>query len=401
MLNKIGTGYHTCIDYELSWDYEILRNLIIKYGIKDSDINFIPSVNSIKELLINCLCYMKDGNGGEIIPADPALCDEFANHFNYEITIGGTATRAVIAVSKLGIPSSVFMCCYNRHFKERMPELVDCNHTGISTSDKIYPHVILQYPKGLSFEANDISFKTTNRNRIMISNDIDSTNMKIPFIKGEKLEKTKAFLMSCFSQVLERDILENVLVDVKNNAKKIKPSTWVVLEDGHYVIDNFKSVVHKELKDYADILSMNEEELQDVYGEKIDILNVKEVTQALEFVYKTTGFDNLIVHSKSWALVYGKNSTIIKPALKYGVGLASTRFKYGDDFGSKEFDEILSHQRETLPSQFCKDLESSLSGKVGCEPSFNLDYVENPTIVGLGDFFAGGLLVGLMGISKK
>ncbi len=400
MVNRIGTGYHTCIDYELNWDYEIFRNLIIKHQINDLDIKLNPSVSSIKDLLINCLYYMKEGRGGEIIPIDYALCDDFASNFEYEITIGGTATRASIAISKLKIPNSVFMCCYNKYFEERMPKLVDCNHLSVNGYEKVYPHVILQYPKGLDFKANDISFTTNNRNRIMISNDLDSTNMKIPLIQAEQLEQTEVFLMSCFSEVLESKILEEILIKVEENAKKIKSSAWVVLEDGHYVIDDFKSVVHKSLNQYADILSMNEEELQDVYKKKIDILNVKEVSEAIKFVHKKTGFDTLIIHSKYWALVYGKNANIIKPALKFGIGMASTRFKYGDNFGSKEFDEILNHNFENGSSEFCKELESFLKGKVGCEPSFDLDYVKNPTIVGLGDFFAGGLLIGLMNNPK-
>ncbi len=401
MHNKIVTGYHTCIDYELSWDYEIFKNLIIKNQIIDSDIKLITSVSSIKELIINCLYYMKIGRGGEVIPSYPSLCDEFADNFDYEITIGGTATRASIAISKLEIPNSVYMCNYNKYFKERMPHLVTCNYLEAAGNEKVYPHVILQYPKGFEVQVNDISFITNNRNRIMISNDLDSINMKIPPIQAGALDNTEALLMSCFSEVLELSVLENVLKKVKTNAEKIMPSTWVVLEDGHYVKDDFKAIVHNELKPYADILSMNEEELQDVYNKKIDILNVEEVSEAIKYVYEKTGFDNLIVHSKYWALVYGKNSNIIKPALKYGIAMASTRFKYGDDFGQKEFDEILNHKLEIEPSKFCNKLENSLNGKVGCIPSFDLDYLENPTIVGLGDFFAGGLLIGLIKNPKK
>ena len=400
MQNEIATGYHTCIDYELVWDYNIFRDFIIQHGISKSDIKLNLTVTSMKELLINSLYYMIEGTGGEIIPTNPDLCDEFAERFNYEITIGGTAARASIAISKLGYPNSVFMCCNNKYFQERLPEIISCKSINENT-DKVYPHVILQYPKGLQFSANDISFETRRPNRVMISNDLYSTNMKIPSIDSTELGKNKVFLSSCFSQVLDSDVLTQALSDSKENMTKLPATSWVVLEDGHYVMSDFKTKVHQELKSHVDILSMNEEELQELYGKRIDILNAVEVTDALKNVYSLTEFPNILVHSKSWAVVYGKDSKIIKAALKFGIAMASSRFKYGDDFGNAEFEEIVNHEYEVESSDFCEKMESSLVGKIACVPSFNLDYVKNPTVVGLGDFFAGGLLIGLLNTKKN
>jgi ADP-dependent phosphofructokinase/glucokinase len=222
--------------------------------------------------------------------------------------------------------------------------------------------------------------------------------MKIPFIDNSELESNKVFLLSCFSQILEKDRLVAVVKDVKRNLRNLPENTWVVFEDGHYVNEDYKTYVHNELGSYIDVLSMNEEELQELYGKEIDILDVPSVKEALYKIQELIKVPNLVVHSRSWALVSGLNCDNIYDALKYGITMASSRYKYGDNFGISEFREILDHGYEDDACEFCRMIEKSANNAIRCVPSYKLDYVQNPTIVGLGDFFAGGLVVGL---SKK
>lgn len=76
--------------------------------------------------------------------------------------------------------------------------------------------------------------------------------------------------------------------------------------------------------------------------------------------------------------------------------MASTRFRYGDHFGTKEYQEIKEAPDEEKGLRFCTAIEQEAGESICCLPSKELGYVTHPTTVGLGDFFAGGLLPELL-----
>ena len=50
---------------------------------------------------------------------------------------------------------------------------------------------------------------------------------------------------------------------------------------------------------------------------------------------------------------------------------------------------------------FCKRIREINGEKICCLPTKNLSSVTHPTVVGLGDFFAGGLVAKLSEIDKS
>jgi ADP-dependent phosphofructokinase/glucokinase len=393
MGEKIAIGFHTCTDYELIWDPEVLPNLIRKYGITNNEIGDINknAVKSERDLLLNILYFLKKGAGGELIPLDPLICNKFAENFKYNITIGGTATRAAIAISKIGFGSVVHMVCNNAEMQKLLPKNISYI-SSVGELSHINPHVVLQYPAGFRVFANGIDFVTPRENRVLISRDLESMEYKltkdfIPLIKDAEV-----FLLSCYSEILDFDILTDRVAVTREILRSLSPNAVIIMEDGDYVIRKHKDYVHRNLNGLVKILSMNEDELQCLIEKSIDILNPAEVLKSVENAFNLCGFPYILIHSSKWALIYGAEPAFAKPALESAINMASTRFIYGDDFGTEEFEKTGKLKPNYDSVKFCDIINSLGAGKICCVPAKNLEFVKNPTSVGLGDFFAGGLL---------
>lgn len=76
---------------------------------------------------------------------------------------------------------------------------------------------------------------------------------------------------------------------------------------------------------------MNEDELQEYIGRRIDILDPDAVIPALETVHKNSGIPLVLVHSAAWALAYGHNAGMMRASQEGGVTMAASRFRSGDD----------------------------------------------------------------------
>ena len=393
MGEKIALGFHTCVDFELTWNVQVLEQMIRELDIRNAEITsgHIPA-DSERRLLISCLWHMKHGMGCELIPDTNQICLDFANRFRYRVTIGGTATRAAIAVSKIGYDSTIQLCCFNKYMKELLPKEIHYMVGVKRTRDEIYPHVILSYPGGVPIRANDIDFTTPRENRVMFSRDIDSLHMEISPDYADMIQDAEVFLLSCFSEILEKDVLKDRMDRTLKLLKALPGDTIVVMEDGCYIRKDFRIYVHEALRGAVDILSMNEDELQEYIGRRIDILDVDQVLGAVKEVYEKVRVPTLLVHSGAWALACGKDAGKYEHALEGGITMASARFRCGDNFGRKEYEETgrLAAKRES--TIFSRKIKEKAGEYICCLPSKDLSFVENPTVVGLGDFFAGGLL---------
>ena len=173
------------------------------------------------------------------------------------------------------------------------------------------------------------------------------------------------------------------------------------MEDGCYVVKEFRYYVHKQLAPVTDILSMNEDELQEYIGKRIDILDPKAVLDAVETVHKNSGIKTILVHSAAWALAYGEKAHIMKNSLNGGIAMAGTRFRMGDVFTPEDYNETMQMPGRAESVRFCEDIKELSDNHICCVPCKDLRYVEHPTVVGLGDSFAGGLLPGLLKENRK
>ena len=392
MGEKIALGFHTCVDYELDWDLSVIEELIRRFDVRRSEIRNDIVIDSERALLLVCLAYMMEGTGGEIIPERPEICTDFADHFVYRITIGGTAMRAATAIRKIGYESVIQTSCYNKYIRELVPPGIHYfPSVGLDHTDA-YPHVILSYQANVRIRANDIDFTTPRENRVMFSRDIDSLNMLISQDFAPMIREARVFLLSCFSEVLDFGIMEKRMEETRRLLQALPQDALVVMEDGCYIVKEHRYYAHEKLRGVVDILSMNEDELQEYMGRRIDILNPDEVLEAVQYAYEKSGIPTLIVHSAMWALAYGERANTLESVLRGGIALASTRFCHGDEFGISEYEKVKGLPETDTGMEFARQIAGKAQLPLCCVPTKDMGFVKNPTVVGLGDYCAGGLL---------
>ena len=393
MGDKIVLGFHACVDFELKWDQKKIEELIRYYDIKEEELTTDElNIDSERKLLLASLGHMKAGVGAEFIPEKPEICFDFAQHFDYKTTIGGTAARAAIAISKLGYESALSMVCYNKYIKELLPEKVHYYSNVGENHGDVYPHVVLSYPANAHIQANGVDFVTPRENRMMFSRDVDSLNMVISQGFAPMLKDAEVMLLSCFSEVLDEAILKERMVQVNQLLEELPEKAFVVMEDGCYVNKEFRVYVHEALHEKLDALSMNEDEMQEYIGKRINIMNPAAVLDAIQYIYERINVPLLIVHSAKWSIAFGKDADKMAHVLEGGTNSASTRFCYGDDSGVKEYEETAKLAVRQDSIVFGEELEKMSDRAICCVPSKDLSFVEHPVVVGLGDSFAGGLL---------
>ena len=400
MSDKIAMGFHCCVDYELVWDSKVIERQIEKYEIHDDELITDRAVHSARDAWIFCLAHLRAGIGGEIVPDDARSVIDFAEHFDKKVTLGGTPTRAAIVLDRLGYDTVLQTSCWNRYIEELLPGKVKAI-PGAEDDGNIYPHVVLQCAKGVRIHAGDIDFVTPRENRIMISRDETSLDMPIlPETFGAEIEDASVFLLGCFSEILERRTLDKCIEKTCRLLDHLPKDAMVMLEDGCYVVKAFRFAIHEHLRPYLDILSMNEDEMQEYIGRSVDILDVTAMISAVRSVYESIGIDHIIVHSAKWALAYGKEPERLREALVGGMTMASTRFRLGDDITPDNYTETASLPEREDSRVFCKAMKEALGDSICIIPSKDMSQVEHPAVVGLGDSFAGGCLPGLLDFKK-
>lgn len=402
MGEKIALGFHTCVDYEIIWDSLVFENAIEEFDIRNEEllqINTQP--NSERGLWVSCLAYIKAGIGGEIVPQTTEICNRFATRFKYRITLGGTSTRAAIAMDKIGYSSIIQMCCFNEYVRRLLPPTIKYEIGCNTNNEECYPHISLTYNKGIYIRKNNINFRTRRENRVLISRDIDSMNMLIKEDFYKQMNDTEVFLIACFSQIIKLDILVDRVNTVKKILNHLSKKVIIVAEDGCYVQKEFRYYVHNQLGPYIDILSMNEDELQEYLNKKIMILNTDQVLHAVRYVYEHTKIKTIIIHSADWALAYGKINKYLEKALEGAVVMAATRFQYGDEYGKKEYEATKALPVNKEGEIFSKEIMKKASERIICIPCKDLRHILKPTVVGLGDAFIGGLLPGLLKVNNS
>jgi ADP-dependent phosphofructokinase/glucokinase len=401
MGDKIAMGFHSAIDYELKWNVDVITALAVRYKIYNNELNMNIPIHSERDLILSALAHIRAGVGGEFIPETNDICKQFADHFQYTQTVGGTATRAAIAISKVGYESALSMCCSNQNILKSLPPEVHYFLNVTNGSQEVYPHVILSYPAKEHIHANDIEIITSRANRLMYSNDTDAKNMIVSTEFASRLRDVKAFLLGCFSEVVDFDILKARMFSTKELLRSLNDDSWVMLEDGCYIEKDFRYYVHNSLKEYLDILSMNEDEMQDYAGKRINMFNPETVAETIDHIHEEINIPLIVVHSAHWTIAYGEHPNRVKDAVNSGICMSSSRFIYGDSFGKDEYKKTAGLPTETEAMKFCNEIKSKFGDRVCCLPAKNLDFVKRPTIVGLGDFFAGGMISGLSAVDKK
>ena len=392
-MNNIALGFGDNTDYELVWDTNIIKELIQEFKITNSDIKQMPIIDNERDILIAMLYFLQHNIGGEGSVYDTKVLDKFASRFKYNITIGGTCPRAAIAMNTLGYKSDLHLVVMNDKLKKLIPSSINyiCSNEKVSYDY----HLIFQYPKNVKIDINGIKFNTTRENRIIIGNNNENSQMNLSQEYFDKyVINSKVLMISGFNTMTDIELLKQRLNFVKENIKDLK-DTITYYEDACFISEESNQLCKDILFDYVNIFSFNEDELINYCNRDINLLNPKDVLDSIEELYNRFNVDTLVVHSKYWAIAYGKNNYNYRSCLKGGISMATTRFRFGDNFNTKEqYIDTDNLNDGNIEKEFADEFNNIAKEKASCIPSVEV-LEKDVTTVGLGDSFVGGFVAKL------
>ncbi|MFN8488513.1 MAG: ADP-dependent glucokinase/phosphofructokinase [Caldilineaceae bacterium] len=394
MQEKIALGFGGCIDYEIVWDATAIEALIHHYGIHAAELDINQIIQSERDLVISILSFLQAGIGGERFVRASAIIEQFARHFAKKITLGGTSVRATIAMRKLGYTSALHLVTINEHFRRLLP--LDCPIICSNSQESAHPHLIVQFGQGACINAGDIDLCASRSNRIIYHHDDDNIRMDLNEDFANLMSDAKVFLISGFNAMQSEELLLNRLAAVLRMLEKLPQAAQVYFEDAVYYNPRFHQLILATLAQQITIFSLNEDELQAHLGRKLNLLDAEQIKAALADLQKIIPVPILVLHSMYWALAYGQTASRMAQALKGGVTMATTRFRYGDDFTVENYHSVGKLAPNPAGARFCEALTELLGDQVCCVPVAQVAQA-NATTIGLGDAFVGGFLPALVG----
>lgn len=393
MKERIALGLGNNIDYEIVWNSKVIENLIVQYDIHNDELDTNRVVNSERDLVISILSFLKSGAGGERTVSSSAIIEHFSQNFEKKITLGGTSVRAAIAMRKFGYTSALHLVTINDHVRRLIPQ--DSPYVCSNIKDSLYPHLIVQFGKDTCVKASDINICTSQANRIIYHNDDDNIVMNLNEDFSNLITEAKILLISGFNAMQNEALLTDRLASLLRIMAKLPKDALVYYEDAGYYEPKYCQLIFRTLARNINIVSLNEDELQAYHGRRLDLLNAFQIKEALADLQKLIPVPVSVVHSRYWALAYGENATSFSKALKGGTTMATTRFRYGDDFTVENYKKIERLPPNKEGATFADALNKLLGNKICCVPVAHVEQ-SNATTVGLGDAFVGGFLPALL-----
>ena len=392
MGRKIVLGLGNTVDYEIQWDTAVFEAMIQEYDIRPDECFRGCEIQGVRDLLRSILGFMKEGGGGERHVADLSAIEAFARRFDLRITMGGTPVRAAAAMAALGQRPWLHLVTLNDHVRRLLPH--GCRYISSSQEENLYPHLIIQYRKGTHIQTPGFDFITGRSNRIIFVNDKDNEQMRISPELPVLLSDAGIFLIGGFNAMHDADLLTRRLQELRLAMDRLPASACVFYEDACFHKASLSRIVHKHLLPRINIYSMNEDEMQDYFGQSIDLLDAAAVANALAAIKEAIPVPHIVVHTRHWALAYGKDAARLQNGLKGGISMATTRFQYGDDFSAAQYSSTASAPAEEKGLRFSLEISAQLGPYVCCLPSVQADDA-SPTTIGLGDAFVGGFLAAM------
>ena len=399
MKGQIALGFQNTVDFELKWDPAVIEEMIRSFDIRPEEIQEEVSISSHRDMILVLLYYMTQGTGTERSVSSSQVTRSFAQRFSYQVTLGGTAVRAAIAMSQIGIPSTLHACSLNRHFRALIPKEVEWVASVPDEGEDFHPHVIVQYPVGAHISANGIDITTTRANRVIFAHDPPSMLLEITPEFGPLTRDAKVFLAASYNVMRDEKLVMDRMETTISMMKTLSPDAVTLMEDGCFESPQVRQLVTSTLAPHLRLFSMNEDELQDRLGRRIDILDPEAMAQAIGEIYRQIGVPVLVCHSAYWTIAYGQQPHRYERALRGGIAMAATRYRLGDRFDRKDYEQTLAMADQQRGLEFARALTGLLGEeKLLCVPCKDLSTVSHPTTIGLGDAFMGGLLPNLIGI---
>jgi ADP-dependent phosphofructokinase/glucokinase len=386
---RLLLGLAGTVDYEIEWDAGTVERLADQLGVTPADLDPDRPISDERDLVANILGFVSQGVGGERFVASTRAIEAVAARFTTRVTLGGSGVRAALALAALGYPSRVHLVSIDDNVRRLLPASVEriCS----ATEDSLDPHLIVQYPLGAQVRVGQTVVTAPHSNRLIYANDPPSRDLVLHPDVEHLIASSDAFLCCGFNVIRDPEILADRLSRVVDGIARMPADALVVYEDCGYHVPEFAAVVRERLLPWVHAWSMNEDELQGIIGRPVDLLDAQDVITAVTQLAALVPARNLVVHSRYWALVLGPEHDTLVDCVAGGVELASTRYRVGDRLGPADVEETRRLAPHPEGKAVATALEAALPGlRAVATPLID---VAEPTTIGLGDTFAGGVLL--------
>ncbi len=392
MGREVVLGLGGCLDYEITWDGAVMEALVVRYGIRPDEVSTSVPVRSERDLVCSILGFVRDGVGGERFVATSDVVEAFAARFTRRITLGGTCVRAAIAMSRLGLSSTVHLVSIDDHVRRLLPAQV--SYLCSATEDSTDPHLIVQFPAGARVLVGEAELLAPQANRLIYVNDRPNRELPLSPHLGATLSTAGVFLVSGFNSMQDPGLLDGRLQELRTHMSRLPAGAVVVYEDAGYHVPSFSRRVWESIFDLVDVHGMNEDEMQVYLGRPVELLDAGAMAAALEDLHTLMPGGTLVVHSRYWALALGSKAQAYRAALESGTAMAGARYLHGDVMSEADYRAVSGNPRHPGGREFAVALEARLPDQVCCVPALVLSSPA-PTTVGLGDAFVGGFIAAL------
>jgi len=392
MGDRVVLGLAGTVDYEIVWDSATVERLVQTYAIRATEISTAVTIATERDLVCSLLGFVRDGSGGERFVASSEIVSRFAARFVYAATLGGTPVRAALAMDKLGVGATLHLVSIDDQVRRMLPSR--CDYVCSAVADTTDPHLIVQFPTGTRVQAGDIDLTAPHPNRIIFANDPPSRELVLSDQLGSVLADAKVFLVSGFNVMQSPTLLNQRVDELKQHLRRLPPEALVIYEDSGFHRPALAGVVWQRLGDRVDVHSLNEDEMQAYLGRSLDLLDPVDTAGALRELGALLGAPTVVVHSKYWALAFGRDAADYGAALHGGITTASARYAHGDHFTRADYDELAALPPSGPSAAFATALQGQLGSLACCVPA-NVLAVRNATTIGLGDSFVGGFIAAL------
>lgn len=390
MNHQLVLGLGGCVDFEIVWDAHVLADLAREHHIGLADLDPAVPIQDERSLVCSVLGFLAADQGGERFVSSSSIAIEFAERFGYRVSLGGTCVRAAMAIAKLGVPSLVHLVSIDDNVRRLLP--ADVDYVCSATEDSLDPHVIVQYPAGATVPVIDGEVRSTHPNRIIYVNDPPNRDLLLSEDLPAALTTARAFLPAGFNVMTDPGLLRQRLTFLQTAMRSLPEEAVVFYEDSGFHDPAMRGIVSREFSGRIDVHSLNEDELQSYLGRRIDLLDAVQVKQALaDFFHEFSIAPTVVVHTKYWALAFGRDPRRYCDALAAAIDLAGVRYRNGDDFTTDDLAAVRALPVRPDGQQFAEQLTAVMGASVCCVPT-RLIETDTPTTIGLGDTFVGGFL---------
>jgi ADP-dependent phosphofructokinase/glucokinase len=403
-------AYTSNLDVVLHWDVNKYNEILETYLKEKPNVREGDTINTMEDFARISSYYLIRGLGGNFDITNIEVCNYLKELFTFEYSLGGTSAQGAAAFGTIGFPVNI-------HLTDACEEVCQMmNHTGtsvvkdnqsvpimksISGEEPVY-HFIFQFKKDDKLQILGQEIQIPSSNRLILF--FDKVHKEVP-IRQEFLEYWEnaeegptSYLLSGFDAIIDMEVMEKRLQELEPHLVKMKeryPNTLFYFEGAFYMNPRVKELVSKKISKYADILGMNEEELEEQVerlGEHINNKNLDEIIYGLDRILSIYPVKGIVLHTKDYSMYYGEELKGIdmEQGLTMGNMMSATRARIGKYGTIDECRETLQLPLSRIGLQLAEAAEQKKLKKIiRVVPSRYLEYPKYT--IGLGDTFVSGV----------